>query len=78
MDNEEERNPESEYTKLANTFNPVNFGPLNGRQLQGCWNEVYGHHFKHQWICLFDSKVSDYNVVKATAKRYYQRVRAGM
>ena len=60
--------PRSEYAKLAKTFNPVNFDAAEWASIAKAAGMKYmvitSKH--HDGFALFDSKVSDYNVVKST------------
>lgn len=60
--------PVSEYEKLAEEFNPVNFDADEIVRKAKEWGMKYvvftSKH--HEGFAMYDSKVSDYNVVKAT------------
>jgi len=58
----------AEYRQFAAQFNPVKYNPdewVPARQRGR--HEVHRHHLEtHDGFALFDSKASDWNVVKAT------------
>lgn len=60
--------PVSEYEKLAGQFNPVNFNAEEIVKKAKSWGMKYivftSKH--HEGFAMYDSKCSDYNVVKAT------------
>ncbi|WP_395027400.1 alpha-L-fucosidase, partial [Robinsoniella sp.] len=60
--------PVSEYEKLAKQFNPVNFNAEEIVKKAKSWGMKYivftSKH--HEGFAMYDSKCSDYNIVKAT------------
>ena len=60
--------PVKEYAKVANDFNPVNFNADEWAQLAKDAGIKYmvitAKH--HEGFAMYDSKVSDFNIVKAT------------
>ena len=62
------RIPVKEYESLAKQFNPIKFNPREWIQVAKNagmkWIVITAKH--HDGFCIFDTKLTDYNVVKAT------------
>jgi len=62
------RIPVKEYEKLAEKFNPTKFNPREWVRLAKNagmkWIVITAKH--HDGFCMFDTKLTDYNIVKAT------------
>jgi len=62
------RIPVKEYESLAKQFNPVKFNPREWVQVAKNagmkWIVITAKH--HDGFCMFDTKLTDYNIVKAT------------